>query len=80
MLVNNGKPMDLGQAFIVIDPAALAGTEVYFERVETLITAMLQDEDVRLPGARRVENAARAAQEGIEIPAEIERQLRELAR
>ena len=80
MLVNNGKPMDLGQAFIVIDPAALAGTEVYFERVETLIAAMLQDEDVRLPGARRVENAARAAQEGIEIPAEIERQLRELAR
>jgi (2R)-3-sulfolactate dehydrogenase (NADP+) len=80
MLVNNGKPMDLGQAFLVIDPAALAGRERYFERVEALIEAMLDDEAVRLPGARRVEEAARAAKEGIEIPVELEKQLRELAR
>jgi len=79
MLVNNGKPMDLGQAFLVIDPGALAGNERYFERVETLIAAMLEDEEVRLPGARRVENTARAAKEGIEIPAELEKQLRTLA-
>ena len=79
MLVNNGKPMDLGQAFLVIDPGALAGDERYFERVETLITAMLEDEEVRLPGARRVENTASAAKEGIEIPAELEKQLRTLA-
>ncbi len=79
MLVNNGKPMDLGQAFLVIDPGALAGNERYFERVETLIAAMLEDEEVRLPGARRVENVARAAKEGIEIPAELEKQLRTLA-
>jgi len=80
MLVNNGKPMDLGQAFLVIDPAALAGNERYFERVETLIAAMLEDDEVRLPGARRVENTARTEKEGIEIPAELEKQLRELAR
>ena len=80
MLVSNGKPMDLGQAFLVLDPAALAGNEVYLERVETLIAAMLEDDEVRLPGARRVENMARAAKEGIEIPANLENQLRELAR
>jgi (2R)-3-sulfolactate dehydrogenase (NADP+) len=79
MLVNNGKPMDLGQAFVVIDPAALAGRERYLERVETLIEAMLEDDEVRLPGARRVENAARAAKNGIEIPAELAKQLHDLA-
>ncbi len=77
--VNEGAPMNLGQAFLVIDPAALAGNDVYLDRVETLIAAMLEDDEVRLPGARRVENMARAAKEGIEIPAELEKQLRELA-
>lgn len=80
MLVNNGKPMNLGQAFLVIDPGALAGNERYLERVETLIGAMLEDEEVRLPGARRVAEAVRAAQVGIAIPAELAKQLHELAR
>ena len=77
--VNEGAPMDLGQAFLVIDPAALAGNDVYLERIETLIAAMLQDDEVRLPGERRVENAARAVKDGIEIPVGLEEQLRELA-
>ncbi len=80
MLVNNGKPMNLGQAFLVIDPGALAGNERYLERVETLIAAMLEDEEVRLPGARRVEETARAAKDGIEIPDDLAKQLHELAR
>ncbi len=77
--VHDGEPMNLGQAFLVIDPAALAGRDAYLERIETLIAAMEEDKEVRLPGARRVENVARAAKEGIEIPAELEKQLRELA-
>jgi (2R)-3-sulfolactate dehydrogenase (NADP+) len=79
MLVDNGKPMDLGQAFLVVDPGALAGRERYLERVETLIEAMLEDEGVRLPGERRVEELARARKDGIEIPAELAKQLKELA-
>src|SRR3954469_4398922 len=79
MLVDNGKPMDLGQAFLVVDPGALAGRERYLERVETLIEAMLEDEGVRLPGERRVEELARAKKDGIEIPAELAKQLQELA-
>ena len=78
--VNEGAPMNLGQAFVVIDPAALAGNATYLERVETLIAAMLEDDEVRLPGARRVENTARATKEGIEISADLEQQLRELGR
>ena len=77
--VNEGKPMNLGQAFVVIDPAALAGSDVYLERIETLVAAMLEDDGVRLPGARRVENTERATKEGIEISADLEKQLRGLA-
>jgi (2R)-3-sulfolactate dehydrogenase (NADP+) len=79
MLVDNGKPMDLGQAFLVVDPGGLAGRERYLERVETLIAAMLEDEGVRLPGERRVEELARAQKEGIEIPDALIKQLKELA-
>lgn len=69
--VDAGNKPRIGQAFIVIDPAALAGLDVFFERVETLIAAMQQDEGVRLPGARRYALAARADKEGIDIPENV---------
>lgn len=60
--VDAGNRPRIGQAFLVIDPAALAGSAGYFDRVETLVTEMLRDEGVRLPGARR-EALRRVAQE-----------------
>ena len=73
-----GKPTRIGQGFMAIDPDALAGREMYIERVETLIAAMLQDEGVRLPGSRRAELARRNAA-GIEVQAELMQQIRRLA-
>ncbi len=65
--VDAGNRPRIGQAFLVIDPAAMAGSASYLERVEILITEMLSDEGVRLPGARR-EALRRAAQaNGIEV-------------
>src|SRR6478609_947735 len=58
--VDEGNRPRIGQAFIVVDPAALAGSDAYFERVETLVAAMLDDGVVRLPGERRAKLAARA--------------------
>ncbi|MDP2706135.1 MAG: Ldh family oxidoreductase, partial [Burkholderiales bacterium] len=66
----------IGHAIVAIDPGALAGDDVYFERVETLISAMLADEGVRLPGERRYESAADARANGIEIPDALLEQLR----
>jgi len=74
-----GNRPKIGQAFVVVDPGALAGSEVYFERVETLVAAMLADEGVRLPGARRELLAARAAEQGVDIPDVLVKQLRALA-
>lgn len=75
-----GNRPHIGQAFVVLDPAALAGTQVFGERVETLVAALLQDPDVRLPGYRRVDLARRAQAEGIEVAAPLLEQLEALAR
>ena len=74
-----GNRPRIGQAFIAIDPGALAGRERYLERVETLIAAMLAQEGVRLPGTRRDAAARRAASEGMEVPDELIARIRALA-
>ena len=77
--VADGNRPQLGQAFIIINPAALAGNDTYTERVETLLTAMLADEGVRLPGARRNALAEAAANDGVNIPDALLAQLHALA-
>jgi (2R)-3-sulfolactate dehydrogenase (NADP+) len=75
---SDGNRPRIGQAFLVIDPSALAGLDVYFERVETLLTMMLQDPEVRIPGYRREWLAEEARREGIEIGDALLEQLRAL--
>lgn len=66
--VDEGNRPGIGQAFIVIDPGALAGREHFLDRVEVLVAEMLKDEGVRLPGARREALLRKAQAEGIEVP------------
>ncbi len=77
--VEEGRPTRIGQALLAIDPGALAGDPVYLERVETLIAAMLEDSGVRLPGARRRQNAERAQAAGLDVSAELLERIRALA-
>jgi (2R)-3-sulfolactate dehydrogenase (NADP+) len=65
--VDEGNRPGIGQAFLVIDPAALAGREAFLERLEVLVREMLADDGVRLPGARREALAARAEKEGLAV-------------
>jgi (2R)-3-sulfolactate dehydrogenase (NADP+) len=65
--VAEGNRPGIGQAFLVIDPGALAGSSDYLDRVEVLVREMLVDEGVRLPGARREQLRHRAETEGIEV-------------
>ena len=76
---DEGRPTRIGQAFLAIDPRALAGEEVYLERVETLIAAMVEDPEVRLPGERRSRNQQNAEREGVSLPPELLARIRELA-
>jgi len=77
--VDEGNRPRIGQAFLVIDPGALAGRATYLERIEILIAEMQKDPDVRLPGSRRRALADKASREGVEISAPLAAQLEELA-
>ncbi|WP_020656792.1 Ldh family oxidoreductase, partial [Massilia niastensis] len=76
---DEGNQPRIGQAFLVIDPGALAGSEVFEERIETLLSAMLLDADVRLPGQRRLDLARAAEENGIEVAPALLEQLEALA-
>jgi (2R)-3-sulfolactate dehydrogenase (NADP+) len=72
-----GNKPRIGQAFIAIDPSGLAGMNKYWERTETIVSTMLADPEVRLPGTRRFAAEA-AAKKGIEVPDELIAQIEKL--
>lgn len=65
--VDEGNRPRIGQAFIVVDPGALAGAQAYFDRVEVLVAEMLRDDGVRLPGARREQLLQQARAQGVAV-------------
>ncbi len=74
-----GRRPRIGHAVLVIDPAALAGADVYDARMEDMIRHLLADAGVRLPGARRQQAAARVQAEGLVISDALQQELRQLA-
>jgi (2R)-3-sulfolactate dehydrogenase (NADP+) len=72
-----GNKPRIGQIFVAIDPSALAGLDKFSERVETVVSAMLADPEVRLPGARRFA-ARKSAASGIEVPDDLLAQIDKL--
>jgi (2R)-3-sulfolactate dehydrogenase (NADP+) len=66
--VDEGNRPGLGQAFLVIDPGALAGRDSFLDRIEVLVAEMLVDDSVRLPGARREVLRRRAEADGLDVP------------
>lgn len=74
-----GNHPNIGHTIIAIDPDSLAGRNVYLARVESLIEAMLEDEGVRLPGARREAARRQAARDGVELSDALLTQIVQLA-
>jgi (2R)-3-sulfolactate dehydrogenase (NADP+) len=73
-----GKPR-IGHAILAIDPDPLAGADSYFARLEVMLARMLEEEGVRLPGARRHAHSEKARVEGIDVPAATLTELETLA-
>jgi (2R)-3-sulfolactate dehydrogenase (NADP+) len=73
-----GNKPRIGHAILAIDPDALAGTDLYHSRLEAMVSKMLADEGVRLPGTRRHAAGAKARAEGIDIPDALAAELRGL--
>jgi (2R)-3-sulfolactate dehydrogenase (NADP+) len=76
--VDEGNQPRIGQAFIVIDPGALAGLDAYYDRMETVIAEMLLDDGVRLAGARRLALERKAAKDGLQVADAVVAQLEKL--
>ena len=74
-----GNKPRIGQSFLAIDPGALAGNEKYLERVETLVTTMLADDGVRLPGSKRFAFERELRVAGIEVADELLAKIGKLA-
>jgi len=74
-----GNAANLGQMFLLLDPAAFSGSDAYLERVETLVAAVLSDARTRLPGTRRKINRDAAYTDGVVIPERLFSQLLTLA-
>lgn len=77
--VDEGNQPRIGQAFIVIDPGALAGTDAYYDRMETVIAEMLRDDGVRLAGSRRLALERKATTDGLQVADAVVVQLERLA-
>jgi (2R)-3-sulfolactate dehydrogenase (NADP+) len=78
--VDEGNQPKIGQAFLIIDPAALNGNnDNYLDRIEVLVSEMLLDEGVRLAGARRLALERKAQEAGVNIPDALLAQLNALA-
>jgi (2R)-3-sulfolactate dehydrogenase (NADP+) len=75
-----GERPRIGQAFFVLDPDAVVGADAFYSRLETLASKMLEEDGVRLPGARRQRAAARARDAGVEITEALHAELKALAR
>ena len=75
-----GNKPRIGHAILALNPGALAGADAYFARLEVMISKMLADEGVRLPGARRQQATGKARAEGIDVGDALLSELRALTR
>lgn len=69
---NTGGEPRVGQFFIAISPASFSQpARDYDTRLETMLTALVSEPGVRLPGARRDAFRKKAEQDGVEVPLEL---------
>jgi (2R)-3-sulfolactate dehydrogenase (NADP+) len=73
-----GDAPRIGQLLVLIDPGPMSAGR-FAERVETILTAMLAEDGVRLPGQRRLGIRAAARRDGVVIPSALLADLRKRA-
>ena len=73
-----GEPPRVGQCLIALDPGPFSAGS-FTDRLELLLGAIEAEPGARLPGERRLAARARAAADGLTVPAALLGQLRALA-
>ena len=63
---NEDGPPNVGQSIIAFNPDFFSDS--YLAHLETMFTAMTEDNEVRIPGERRHSLRKKHEQEGVEVP------------
>jgi len=74
----DGDPPGVGQTLLAINPMVFSG-DSFAVRLEMLLSAIVEQPGVRLPGQSRLQGRERARKDGLIIPEKLHRQLTELA-
>ncbi|MBV6633847.1 MAG: Ldh family oxidoreductase [Alphaproteobacteria bacterium] len=72
-----GAPPGVGHTIIAFDPGGIA-THDFGPKLEVLLTAMTEQDGVRLPGIGRADKRAKAKQQGVTIPAHLHQECLDL--
>ena len=76
----DGAPPSVGEFLIVIDPDAFSGRDHFLARVEAILQSIVAQDGARLPGGRREELRRHAADNGLDVPANLVEEAQALAR
>jgi len=72
-----GGPPNVGQTIIAMDPAFFA--EGFVSHLESMLGELTEDNDVRVPGARRAELRRIHEEKGVDVPDSLLAQITELS-
>ena len=70
-LDTNGKPPNVGQLLIIIDPEAMGSKKRFFNKIGSMMESILAQEGTRLPGSNRFLLREKAAKKGLNIDQKI---------
>jgi (2R)-3-sulfolactate dehydrogenase (NADP+) len=80
---NEGGPPDVGQVFLALSPGTFTNASFssgpFADRLEIMLSALTEDDGVRLPGDSRYQHRAEAAAKGIAVPDELVARLKTYA-
>ena len=77
---NDGGPEPGGQVIIAMDPDKYGDADGWRQHSEVLFDKMLEQDGVRLPGQRRVNERQRITQDGFQIPKSLYDEILDLTR
>ena len=67
----NGKPPNVGQLLIIIDPEIMGSKKRFFNKINSMMESILAQEGTHLPGSNRFKFREKAAKEGLNINQKI---------
>ena len=75
----NGKPPNVGQLLIIIDPEIMGSKKRFFNKITSIMESILAQEGTHIPGSNRFKLREKAAKEGLNINQKILYEIEKIA-